>query len=46
MHVFVIVVKLDHCTAFKPKCSSGDNKYTHADIQVGLCVPVEEELRF
>lgn len=54
MYVFVIVDKLNHCTAFKPKCSPGDNKYTHADIQVSLsvshrdslCVPVEEELRF
>lgn len=36
MYVFVIVDKLNHCTAFKPKCSPWDNKYTHADIQVGL----------
>lgn len=54
MYVFVIVDKLNHCTAFKPKVSPWDNKYTHADIQVGLsvshrdslCVPVEEVLRF
>lgn len=26
--------KLNHCTAFKPKSSPPDNKYTHADIQV------------
>lgn len=57
MYVCVIVDKLNHCTAFKLKCSPWDNKYTHADIQVrysdslrahrdSLCVPVEEELRF
>lgn len=36
MYVFVVVDKLNHCTAFKPKMLSMDNKYTHADIQVGL----------
>lgn len=32
--MYVIVDKLNHCTAFKPKRSPWDNKYTHADIQV------------
>ena len=56
MYVCVVVDKLNHCTAFKPRRSPG-HKYTHADIQVrergglvtnrdSLGVPGEEELRF
>ncbi len=58
MYAFVIMDKLNHCTAFKPRCSPWDNKYTHADIQVRSCggrsdairdalwLPGVEELRF
>lgn len=43
--MYVIVDKLNHCTAFTPKRSPWDNKYTHADIQVSLSDGLLAEIR-